>query len=110
ETFRQPFHTPDQQHLLRPSSFPLAVQASAIDRRVAVQRSCFTIHGSDARDLETQFSGTEMVRSGFFWKFTIPRRRARPILDELDDLGISFSTVYPDLPGLARELKLRFRK
>src|SRR5207249_158321 len=27
---------------------------------------------------------------------------------ELDSLGISFSTVFPDLAGFARELKLRF--
>ena len=31
------------------------------------------------------------------------------LLTELDRLGISFSTIYPDMTGLAKELKSRFR-
>jgi hypothetical protein len=108
ETFRLPFHPPAQHAAIRPSTFPLAVQASAVDRRVAVQRSCFTIQGLDRTDLDKQLSFTDPKQRGMFMTFTIPRSKAPNILAELDGLGISFSTVYPDLPGLAQELKLRF--
>jgi hypothetical protein len=36
------------------------------------------------------------------------RSLAPKLLAEIDGMGISFSTVYPDLAGLARELRLRF--
>jgi hypothetical protein len=31
------------------------------------------------------------------------------VLDDLDKLGISFSSVFPDFDGLAKELRLRFK-
>ena len=61
ETFRLAFHSPDQYAALNPSTYPLAVQASAVDRRVAVQRSCFTIHGRARRDLETMLTDTPLA-------------------------------------------------
>jgi hypothetical protein len=92
----------------QPTEFPLAVQASAVDTRVVVQRSCFTIHGTDKRDFETMLGNTNLVLNGYFRKFTIPRSDAATVLDELIDIGISFTTVFPDFVGLAKELKLRF--
>jgi hypothetical protein len=103
EAFRQAFGTANQ-----PKRLPLAIHPSAIDPRVAVQRSCFTIHGSDRRDLATQLSETNLAKRGFFKQFTIPRSAAPEILSELDGLGISYSTVYPDLSGLAKEFRVRF--
>jgi hypothetical protein len=31
------------------------------------------------------------------------------LLEEINDLGISYSTAYPELPGLAQERRRRFR-
>ena len=93
-----------------PKRFPVAVQPSGVDLRVAVQRSCFTVHGTDPRDFESLFASTSLVGEGLFKRYLFPRSRWGALLDELDRMGISFSTVYPDFAGLAKELKVRFRK
>jgi len=108
ETFRMAFHPPEQYAALNPSTYPLAVQASAVDRRVAVQQSCFTIHSRDQRDLETILADTPLAGGGYFRKFILPRAEAPKLFQELDSVGISFSTVFPDLPGLAKQFKFRF--
>jgi hypothetical protein len=119
DNFRMAFHPMDEreilsnlpvsdEHGLQPTEFPLAVHASAVDTRVVVQRSCFTLYGRREEDLETQLGPTELVSGGYFRKYLIPRSSAAQILKELDSMGISFSTVYPDLGGLAKELIFRF--
>jgi hypothetical protein len=92
----------------QPSYFPIAVIPSAVDRRVVVQRSCFTIHGSENGGLESLIEGTH--KEGCVVQFVLPRSRAPLMLEALDALGISYTSVYPDLLGLAQELKLRFRR
>ncbi len=92
---------------MAPTKFPLAVQASAVDRRVVVQRSCFTIHGTDQRDFE-RLHDDEGLLAGNFRKFSIPRNEAPALLEELANIGVSFSTIYPDFSGLAMELRSRF--
>ena len=94
---------------MNPTQFPLAVQASAVDLRVAVQRSCFTVHGWDETGFENQLSDTNLMQQGYFRKYVISRTRTERLLGEIEDLGISYSTAYPDLPGLAKELRRRFR-
>jgi len=112
ENMRIAFHKPTgrarlmESGDLQPSELPLAIQASAVDRRVTVQRSCFTVHGTDERDFEQLLQ--DSLRDKYFFKFLISRQRAAAFLHELDALGISFSTVYPDFAGLAKELRLRF--
>jgi hypothetical protein len=108
ENFRLPFSQGTTRSELKTTKYPLAVQATGVDRRVVVQRSCFTIHGTDERDFEAMLATTRLADSGHFRKFTIPRNLAPEILEQLIDMGISFSTVYPDLTGLAKELKCRF--
>lgn len=113
ENCRMAFHPPMQRSSmiskgeLKPSVYPLAIQASAVDRRVVVQRSCFTIHGQDERDFEAMHEQSGLL-SGSLRKFLIPRNVAPEILETLTEMGISFSTVYPDFAGLATELRHRF--
>ncbi len=93
---------------LRPSRYPLAVLPSTVDPRIAVQRSCFTLYGTDERDFEEMFKSSALVKQGHFVKYTIPRSKAPAALDELQAMGVSFSSIYPDFAGLASELRLRF--
>ncbi len=74
------------------------------------QKSCFTIHGTLEEDFETMFSGTKLEKEGRLRKYTIPSKRKAEIEKELDVLGFTYSTVFPNLSGLALELKYRFRK
>lgn len=96
----------EQLSVPQPTYFPVAVIPSAVDRRVVVQRSCFTIHGSQEDDLETLVDSTS-VRDALV-RFELPRTEAPQLLKDLDALGVSYTSVYPDLPGLAQELRLRF--
>ncbi len=108
ENFRLAFHPRSEWTDLKPSDYPLAVLPSNVDARIAVQRSCFTLYGRDERDFEEMFESSVLSTNGYFKKYTIPRSQAPIVLGELQAMGVSFSNVYPDLGGLASELRLRF--
>jgi hypothetical protein len=93
---------------LEPTNLPLAVQARYLDARMAGQQSCFTVHGRDRRDFEALLKDTPVVKRGLFRKYVIARRLVPELLSELDRLGVSFATLYPDFAGLSRQMKLRF--
>jgi hypothetical protein len=93
---------------LEPTNLPLAVQARYLDTRMAGQQSCFTVHGRDRRDFEALLIGTDLTKRGLFRKFVLLRRLVPDLLEELDRLGVSFATLYPDFEGLSRQLKARF--
>lgn len=94
--------------IFRPTRFPLAVQPSTIAPRIAVQRSCFTVHGTDRRDFEALFRSQPRARRRHFRKYLFPREQASEFVRELEQMGVSDSTLYPDFDGLAREMKSRF--
>lgn len=91
-----------------PTKLPVAIQTRLLDIRMAGQQSCFTVHGQNRSDFERLFANSAFAKQGYFRKYLIPRVRASKLLGELDRLGVSFSTVYPDLNGLAMQLRLRF--
>jgi hypothetical protein len=106
ENFKFAFGTAGEA--FRPTELPVALQTRFLDIRMAGQQSCFTVHGHDRRDFEQLLANTDLAAKGFFRKYRLPRRLAPKLLGELDRLGVSFSTVYPDLEGLATQLRLRF--
>jgi hypothetical protein len=83
---------------------PVAIYPSHIVQRIGVQRSCFTIHGSDQRGLE------EIGRrySIPLLKITIPSWEAKAIRTSLYACGIDESTVFPDLEGLSRAVETQW--
>jgi len=83
-----------KKHLRK--KLPIAVFPNYFDRRIAAQRSCFTIHGVLRDPLETTFG----ARGDHLTKITIPAFVAESIKDELDDFGIDEVAIYPDLQGL----------
>jgi hypothetical protein len=93
--------------IFQPTSYPLAVQPSTVAVRVAVQRSCFTVHGRDSRDFEALLQ-SEPHAMRYLKKYVLPRDKAADLIRELERMGISDSTLYPDFDGLARELDRRF--
>lgn len=97
-----------KSHRFPPTDLPIAVQPSYVATRIAVQRSCFTIHGTRIDDFETLFAGTELTRQNFFVKYILPRAEAHSLLDQLERMGVTHSTLFPDFEGLARELKRQF--
>ena len=84
---------------LRPE-LPIAVDPSHVSRRLAVQRSRFTIHGKDQNGLITVASR----HPGVLFRISIEREAAPAVLNDLRTCGVSETTIFPDLEGLAREL------
>jgi hypothetical protein len=79
---------------------PAAIDPPFIARRVAVQKSRFTIFGH-ARDGLTRLRGGENSR---ILKITVAREKADRMRADLLTLGMSDTGVYPDLHGLSEEL------
>lgn len=87
---------------------PIAIRPMHINRRMSAQRSCFTIHGENTKGIEQLYP--ELIEKGFLTEFIINKKNAREIIEELRVLGITYSTIYPDLDGLAEEFKIKYIK
>jgi hypothetical protein len=85
----------DPKHRLR-KRLPVAIYPNHFDRRIAAQRSCFTIHGLRRESLDVLFPKSR----DHIAKIVIPSYAAEDIRQELGDLGIDEVTIYPDLQGL----------
>src|SRR5436853_5807494 len=84
---------------LRPE-LPIAVDPIHVSRRLAVQRSRFTIHGCDRNGLIT----IAARHAGILFRIGIESNSASTILNDLRTCGVSETTIFPDLEGLSREL------
>ncbi len=91
------------------TKLPIAIQTTYSKPIMSNQRSCFTIHGTLEHDFESLFVGTTLERQGYFVKYEIPAEARSRIEQELELLGITYSAIFPNLGGLAKELKHRFR-
>jgi hypothetical protein len=83
------------------TELPVAVMPTNIHRRMSVQRSCFTIHGRRKESLTALVNHDPRILR----RYAIHPEARRVIRDDLRVLGVDHSTVYPELDGLARELK-----
>lgn len=82
--------------------YPVAVLPPLIDKRIVAQKSCFTIHGKKINGFEEMTEKFEDLR---LVKLKIPDRAIEYIKYELLTTGITNTTIYPDLEGLAKDLK-----
>lgn len=78
---------------------------SAGNLRIATQKGCFTVHGTQVHPIDTVMA--EHEAGDFLIPIQIPRGAAPAINEELRRAGITPRSVYPDLHGLALELKSR---
>jgi len=79
---------------------PLAIDPSHLSRRVAAQRSRFTIFGQNRNGL---INLSEKANAKIY-RFRIRAATRRTIETDLRTCGISESTIFPDLEGFGREL------
>ncbi len=82
---------------------PVAIYPTSIHPRMSNQKSCFTIHRKSQPPLSTALDDSVLVR------FDILDSGADDFLIDLRILGITHSTVFPDLAGLAVELETSLR-
>lgn len=79
------------------TELPVAVLPTNIHARMSVQRSCFTVQGKRKDSLAEQT--LELLK-----RYEISESERGAMRNDLRLLGISHSTLWPDLDGLAREL------
>lgn len=81
---------------------PVAVHPSYVHGRLRAQRGCFTVQGKRKESLQALAPGTILKR------YVINLACRSSMVRDLTSLGVTESVAYPDLDGLARELKQRF--
>lgn len=85
--------------------YPIALLPALIDVRIISQKSVFTIHGKKHDgflDICKEHGDARIM------KLRINGRKAKSIKQELITLGINETSLFPDLEGLAREIKWDF--
>lgn len=80
------------------------------DQRMTAQSGCLTLHPVPKND--EPFAPFGPVGKGDFdWsKFIIPKNLKESLLFQLDDLGVNAHSIYPDLDGLAGEIRQRIHR
>jgi FRG domain len=86
------------------NSAPVSLYGTHNSPRIVAQRGVFTIAGKDKRPLEA-FVSDFKDPSGCISRIEVPPRTALKLISELRGIGFSESMIFPDLEGLARELK-----
>ena len=88
-------------------NLPAPIEPPHVDRRVAAQSSRFLVFGTTQdltrSDIVTREKDSRLAR------VKIPAARRGPIKRELDDCGINWSLVFPDLEGLALHIFWRWK-
>lgn len=83
--------------------YPVAVHPTNIHPRMSSQRSCFTIHGTVKKSL------AELVEEPILFQYQVANLKSeRAMKKDLRMMGITSSSLVPDLDGLASDLKDAF--
>lgn len=83
-------------------ALPVAVYPTYVHPRLHGQRSCFTVHGKRKEGLDKMVSGPLLKR------YVINQNFRQEMLADLRVLGVTQTVAFPDLDGLATELRMRF--
>jgi len=88
---------------------PVAMRGVHNSARIVAQQGFFTVFGPQPESMEKVFGWSKSGQSIFpidcLRKFVIPKENVMTVREEIFSLGVSESTIYPDLEGLAVELK-----
>lgn len=93
---------------------PVALRGAHNSARIVAQQGYFTIFGPESTPMEDIYlnqksdSGDRIFPDHCLVKFVIPKGSISDLKSEMFSLGISETVIYPDLEGLAFELKRTF--
>jgi FRG domain len=87
----------DAKHRLH-KPLPVAIFPNQFDRRIAAQRSCFTVHGLKKDSMDSLFAKAQKLLA----KIVIPAYAIKNVREELEDCSVDEATIYPDLEGLGK--------
>ncbi len=83
----------------------LSIEPIYNSNRMIAQQSVFTIHGPDSCPVEEML---ECKDEPCVWKCVIPSANKGTVRQELYDLGVHVSALFPDLDNLSRCIKNRY--
>jgi hypothetical protein len=83
---------------------PIALPATYQDHRMIAQRSCFTVHGRSLDGLHVLLKDKTPNVLDCLVTYEISRRASSSITRQLYYLGVSASSIFPDLDNLSRDL------
>jgi hypothetical protein len=87
---------------------PIAIDPDFVATRMLVQHSRFTLHGSDQRSLNNLIRPLSLKDALLCVSLDFKQAEIDFHLQQLTTLGIMETSVFPDLEGLARELRLEY--
>ncbi|MER8466578.1 FRG domain-containing protein [Mesorhizobium sp. M1396] len=84
---------------------PLAIQGIVNNPRINAQKGKFIIFGSEPKTME-DFSSDFKIKhnGGILRRIQVESRKRKIIMNDLESYGMTYSTVFPDLEGLAIEI------
>jgi hypothetical protein len=85
----------------RDNSKPIAIYPRRIGARMIAQQAMFTLHGTDPRPLDDMLVGPGLLR------IDVPAARRSAVARQLEVLGLTHATWFPDLDGIARSIAAR---
>ncbi|RVD55023.1 FRG domain-containing protein [Mesorhizobium sp. M2D.F.Ca.ET.185.01.1.1] len=84
---------------------PLAIQGIVNNPRINAQKGKFVIFGTEPRSMEDFAKEFKIKPNGeILRKIEIDSSRRKAVMNDLESYGITYSTVFPDLEGLAIEI------
>lgn len=104
-------YSPDEVYGFPTNMPPVALRGVHNSARIVAQQGFFTIFGPEKKPLEDFFSDHKDSSESYvfpdncLFKLRLPKEAIPSMKDEIFSLGVSESTIYPDLEGLAAEMK-----
>ena len=89
------------------AKFPVAVFPPHIDPRIVAQKSVFTIHGrlkNGFNVLCKKYPEAQVCQL----RISREEKRIKEMITELNRLGMTETTIFPDLEGLSREIQVEY--
>lgn len=89
------------------NNHPVAIFGAHNSTRIVAQRGVFTIFGKDCRPMDQIYTGYGFPEDCLV-QLQIPATALPLIKKSLESIGITASVVFPDLEGLAQEIRWHF--
>jgi len=90
------------------AKFPVAVFPPHKDPRIVAQKSVFTIHGSDKNGFKSLLKKYTNDAQICMFRVSSNLEKIKNITTELNRLGITETTIFPDFEGLSREIQAEY--
>lgn len=100
-----------QDHYLNEHSLgdlPVAVFPPLIDARIVAQKSVFTIHGREKNGFDVLLKRYSDETQICKLRISPTQEEIRNMTAELNILGMTETTIFPDLEGLSREIQAEY--